>query len=1029
MLILHASIEDGFLNLWGETPPEQSSARPPFSPYDPGATALASAIGSLFAATLMRDAGKRTTFLPSGKDRPFPSTPLIADAPAGPMRLAPWNVTVLPLEETEMIALLTACQDKEAFTDYFSVSAGDNRADRTVRIGPSLVYWARVLRFAQALVARQQVVPTIAKDEGGWYALWQPVFVGEDAARFGALAKAMPAACRAQTEGTERPETPPAPALEALLTRLCDALMTPPAVAPKPGRKTITPKFDSLHDEWLHALQSPEGTLHGKEAELAEFARTIRAWQRPLSTSLAAPFRLCLRLESPDATQPDDTPWQVRYFLQSAADPSLLIPAESAWSGRGATAKLLTAPNFKTREFLLTALGEAARICPEIGESLKAATPAGYTLSLSGAHTFLTERAYLLEQAGFVVQLPSWWSRKTKPKVTGTVTAKSPKMQGGSGLSLDSIIQFDYGAAVGGEAISLAELERLAKLKQPLVRLRGQWVQLDADEIARAIAYWKKKDGKALTLRDLIRMQFGAMTGPGGIEVGEVHGEGPIAAILARLSGEQAIEPLPTPEGFVGTLRPYQERGYAWLRFLTDLGLGACLADDMGLGKSAQTIALLLGSRPEGENRPTLIVCPTSVVGNWQRELDRFAPSLTVLLHHGPDRLQGKALINHAGRNDILLTSYALLTRDNETLAKIPFAGVVLDEAQNIKNPETKQSKSARTLDTQWRVALSGTPVENHVGDLWSIFEFLNPGLLGTQTSFKKEFFTPIQIEQDEEAAARLKKRTGPLILRRLKTDKAVISDLPDKIEMDEFCSLTPEQASLYEAVLRDKTERLENAEGMEYRGVVLATLMKLKQVCNHPAQFLADGSPLPNRSGKLARLLELTGEIVEAGDRALIFSQFAEMGGMLQRHLRETLGREVLFLHGAVAKKERDALVTRFQMDSRAPLFVLSLKAGGVGLNLTAASHVIHFDRWWNPAVEDQATDRAFRIGQVKNVMVHKFLCRGTVEERIAEMIARKREVAGRVVGTGEQWLTELSTGELKNLFALSRERAVEEV
>jgi SNF2 family DNA or RNA helicase len=447
----------------------------------------------------------------------------------------------------------------------------------------------------------------------------------------------------------------------------------------------------------------------------------------------------------------------------------------------------------------------------------------------------------------------------------------------------------------------------------------------------------------------------------------------------------------------------------------------------MGLGKTAQLVAAVLADPAGG---PTLVVCPVSVLGNWQRELARFAPSLSVLAHHGPERMCGERLVAAVKQHDILLTSYALLQRDAPTLRECGFVGVVLDEAQNFKNPETKQSKAARALNADWRVALSGTPVENHVGDLWAIFEFLNPGLLGSESGFKREFYAPIQQERDEAAAVRLKKRTGPLILRRLKTDKTVITDLPDKIEQEEMCPLTPEQASLYEAVLRDLDQKLEEAEGMARRGLVLATLTKLKQVCNHPAQFLADGSALSHRSGKLTRLIELADEIVEAGDRALIFTQFAEMGGMIQRHLRETLGREVLFLHGGVAKKERDALVERFQSsDGRAPLFVLSLMAGGVGLNLTAACHVIHFDRWWNPAVEDQATDRAFRIGQVKNVLVRKFVCQGTLEERIAEMIARKREVAGSVVGTGEQWLTELSTSALKDLFALSRERAVEAV
>ncbi len=359
----------------------------------------------------------------------------------------------------------------------------------------------------------------------------------------------------------------------------------------------------------------------------------------------------------------------------------------------------------------------------------------------------------------------------------------------------------------------------------------------------------------------------------------------------------------------------------------------------------------------------------------------------------------------------------------------MPWAAVILDEAQNIKNPETKQAQAARSLQADSRITLTGTPVENHVGDLWSIMEFLNPGFLGSQATFKRNFFVPIQANHDPDATKRLKQLTGPFVLRRLKTDKSIIADLPDKLEMKVFCTLTKEQASLYEAVVRDAAEKMDAADGIQWKGVVLATLSKLKQVCNHPAQFLGDNSAIPNRSGKLARLTEMLEEVLEAGDRALIFSQFSEMGAIIQRHLQETFGREVLFLHGEVSKKQRDEMVERFQQGgAQSPrIFMLTVKAGGTGLNLTGANHVFHFDRWWNPAVENQATDRAFRIGQTRNVQVHKFLCVGTLEERIDEMIERKQAIAGSVVGTGEAWLTELSTAELKELFALRQEAVAE--
>ena len=500
--------------------------------------------------------------------------------------------------------------------------------------------------------------------------------------------------------------------------------------------------------------------------------------------------------------------------------------------------------------------------------------------------------------------------------------------------------------------------------------------------------------------------------------------EGWVGDLLAQLQGQTAFAELPVPDDFHGALRPYQVRGYSWLSFLKQWGLGACLADDMGLGKTVQTLALIARERQANQQEPVLLVCPTSVVGNWQKEAARFTPHLPVLVHHGAARAKGKALAKQVRKYAMVISSYALLHRDFELLKEIPWSGVILDEAQNIKNPETKQARAARALPAGYRLALTGTPVENNVGDLWSIMEFLNPGFLGSQTEFKRRFFIPIQANRDPEATQGLQRLTQPFILRRLKTDPKIIDDLPEKNEMKVFCNLTKEQASLYAAVVEEAARALDGADGIQRKGVILGVLSKLKQVCNHPAQFLADNSPVPGRSGKLARLTEMVEEILQVKDRALIFTQFAEMGKILQRHLQETFGREVLFLHGGTPKKQRDEMVERFQADgSRLPLFILSLKAGGTGLNLTGANHVFHFDRWWNPAVENQATDRAYRIGQTKDVQVHKFLCVGTLEEKIDEMIERKKEVAEQVVGTGEGWLTELSTAELKDLMALRRE------
>jgi SNF2 family DNA or RNA helicase len=974
--------------------------------------------------------------------KPVASSPLIAERSQSAAKtiLSPWTVTALRLSTEQAVELLCACIGRQ------TLASG-------VIVGEDLKFWATTMQFAGAIVARQQFLPDVATIEmphpvslprgqakGPYGARWMPVFAGTDADRLAKLAKAMPQVCRALTAvGTAfnpaaagPPQMPSAAVITDFVGGIVDHLVRS-SIAP--GRVGFPSKqassFDSIHDRWLHALRAADGAMAGAETELARFADQIRERQRPISVSMATPFRLCFRLEEPACDgdsmgigQSSGGAWHIRYLLQAVDDPSLLVSAKDAWRAKGRGASILTRGGFNAREYLLSSLGQAAGICPRIEASLKTAVPDGYELDVAGAHDFLTERALVLEQAGFGVLLPAWWTRTgTKLRLTVHAQVKSPKLKGRSGLSLDEIVRFDWVVALGGETLSLAELEALATLKAPLVRVRGQWVQVKADEIQAALAFWKRKAVGSATARDIVQMALGAGKRPAAIAFEGVIAEGWIADLLAQLEGRATFEELPAPHAFQGTLRPYQLRGYSWLAFLRRWGLGACLADDMGLGKTIQTLALILRDWESQSRGPVLLICPTSVVGNWQREAARFTPNLPVMVHHGLARTRGGAF-KEAQKHAIVISSYSLLHRDFEILKQVPWAGVILDEAQNIKNPETKQARAARGLRAGYRVALTGTPVENNVGDLWSIAEFLNPGFLGTQTEFKRTFFVPIQASRDPEAVNRLRRLTGPFILRRLKTDKAIIADLPEKMEMKVFCTLTKEQASLYAAVVKDASPALDSTDGIKRRGVILATLSKLKQVCNHPAQFLGDNAVILGRSGKLVRLTEMLEEVLEVGDRALIFSQFSEMGAILRRHLQETFGREVLFLHGAVPKIQRDRMVARFQTEADGPrLFILSLKAGGTGLNLTGANHVFHFDRWWNPAVENQATDRAFRIGQTRNVPVHKFLCIGTLEEKIDEMIERKQDIAAGVVGTGEDWLTELSTAELKDLFALRKE------
>jgi SNF2 family DNA or RNA helicase len=1049
MIVLHAGWVCGELRLWGETEPVTKRLHHPVLVRDsarkgrsrPGRYGAGS--GELSRALLespvpvvieMRDVKPTMAWLPTSSGHVIPSSPLVGAAAvrirasavalrAG-LGFAPWIVNAAPLAIDDAIVLLCACMDRRTLIPG-------------VVLGADLIWWSEALRFSGALVARQKYLPGIAIDaEGVQRALWEPVLDPEDLERMAGLARRMPEVARAlaaipetRTKHSRRvlsgpPSSPAAEVLKDACGRFVDHIVRSAASdAIHLSRAARAGEFDSMHDAWLHALGSQSGALLVNPSDGIRMAGQVAEWRRPVFVSVAATARLCFRLEEPPAENPSGS-WFVRFLLQSREDPSLIVPVPDAWSAQGRTSSILGGDGHRVRETILSALGQAAGIDPRIASSLESASiPPGYALDATGAYDFLSIRASILQEAGFGVMFPAWWTGLgTQSRLALRARVRAPKMQVPGRISLDEILHFDWEVALGDLTLSLSELEELAALKAPLILVRGQWVELNSEEIDHAIAVWKRKGGDRATARDAIEMALGAKRPPAGFDLERVEASGWIADLIDRLQGHVPYEELEAPEWFHGTLRPYQVRGFSWLAFLREWGLGGCLADDMGLGKTVQALALIQRDRERGEEKPVLVVCPTSVVNNWKREAERFTPRLSVMVHHGSDRKRGREFAAEARRHALVISSYGLLQRDMESLREVPWAGAILDEAQNIKNPETKQARNARGIPAEYRFALTGTPVENNVGDLWSIMEYLNPGLLGSRADFKRRYFVPIQAGHDPQAASRLRRIVQPFVLRRVKTDRAIITDLPEKQEMKVFCTLTREQASLYAAVVREAEGKLAGSKGIERRGVILATLSKLKQVCNHPAQFLKDNSAIPGRSGKLTRLTEMLEETIEVGDRALVFSQFAEMGAILRRHVEGVFGREVLFLHGGVPKGQRDRMIERFQSEDHEspPVFVLSLKAGGTGLNLTRAAHVFHFDRWWNPAVENQATDRAFRIGQTHNVQVHKFICAGTLEEKIDEMITSKKEIADSVVGAGEGWLTELSNAELKNIFAL---------
>jgi superfamily II DNA or RNA helicase len=636
-----------------------------------------------------------------------------------------------------------------------------------------------------------------------------------------------------------------------------------------------------------------------------------------------------------------------------------------------------------------------------------------------------------LEAAGVIVRVPSAWraNRPPRPQVTATVGGKPP-----SGLGTDALLDFQMGVSLDGEPLTNAEIKMLLAASNGLHLVRGRWVEVDRERLGRMLDEFRLVETAAakggLSFGEAMRLLADAQV-PGDIvadrapEWSHVVAGPWLADTLAGLRDPDRLAQLDPGDALKAVLRPYQQAGVRWLHLLSTLGLGACLADDMGLGKTMQVLALLLVLRArtahDDTRRASLLVAPASLLANWAAEIERFAPSLVAVVAH-PSAMAGadlKALDrDRIAGVDLVITSYGSLLRV-PALLTMPWRVAILDEAQAIKSPGARQTRAAKQIDARARIALSGTPVENRLGDLWSIFDFINPGLLGSGKAFSA--FTKRLASQPHNPYGPLRALVRPYILRRLKTDRSVIADLPDKTELKAFCALTRKQAALYQQAVSDLAAELARADGMKRRGVVLASLMRLKQICNHPSQWLGDGSWNEADSGKLARLREIAEVIAAKQEKVLVFTQFREMTAPLAEFLGSVFGRAGLVLHGATAVARRQALVGQFQEDERVPFFVVSLKAGGAGLNLTAASHVVHFDRWWNPAVENQATDRAFRIGQVKNVLVHKFVCRGTVEERIDELIDSKRRLSEDLLeGGGEMLLTEMKDDDLLKLVAL---------
>ncbi|MHA6509034.1 DEAD/DEAH box helicase [Tessaracoccus sp. Y1736] len=983
-----------------------------------------------------------TVLLPSLRKAPLDSPVLFRITPRRQPATRPsaleWRVPVLMLDPAKVETSLAPLVDPAA-----ADTPPGQWQDVDVRPAPSLRHLFDVARYAAELVERGRVLPALANAQACPEARWRAVLTGQDAAAAVALIAAAPPSVRAASP-TSSAATLVSEALDTIADALARTQLVGSILPPRRGRR---PARLPAAEAWVEALTGPDARFDADPDELRELDERLQPWA-DARVETPGPAQLVLRLRDPNVhaspedafldAQPATAPpaadagpdaaaaptWELEFLLRSRTDPSLLVDAPRIWGGDGSLARWLERP----REVLLTELARAQRAFPRLEAGLRQAQPSGLSLDAEATYDFLTQGATALDEAGFEVLLPAWWRR---PARVGLRLSATPSDHGetGFGFGRDQLCEFRWDLAVGEHGLSDDEIAVLSAAKSPLVQLRGQWVAIDPAQLARGLEFLRSEGTGRRSAAELLTL---ALSHPDDLELPlpltDVAAEGWLGDVLVGTVPDTVtgIEP---PDSFTATLRPYQHRGLDWLSFLGRLGLGACLADDMGLGKTIQLLALESTARhraadsADSPTAPTLLLCPMSLIGNWEAEAARFAPALRVHAHHGPERLRDEDLTAALAGTDIVVTTYATALNDMDQLAEVEWERVVLDEAQAIKNRLSRTAKAVRRLQAGQRIALTGTPVENRLTELWSIMDFLNPGVLGSPELFRARFSTPIERHRDDDAAKLLRRVTRPYILRRVKTDPAVIDDLPEKIEIKQHYRLTVEQASLYQAVVDEMMQRIEGSEGIERRGNVLAAMTKLKQVCNHPAQLLHDRSPIGRRSGKIIRLEDILDEILAEGDRVLCFTQYTEFAELLVPHLAARFDTDPAYLSGSTSRERRSELVERFQSGEGSPLFVLSLKAGGTGLNLTAANHVIHLDRWWNPAVEDQATDRAFRIGQKRNVQVRKFIGTGTLEERIDQMIDEKKELANMVVGDGEAWLTELSSAQLRDLFALSKD------
>jgi SNF2 family DNA or RNA helicase len=1041
--VIHANWSAGMLHLWCETPSADASDIDSSLPIHSGA-----ARPSGLPAWVEGQASHLNLRLPAIGTDPVPSAPMSRligrdddeDSAAVLVEFAVPTLAVPPIHAGRVL---------EWLIEHNNDSNIDER-EHFGDLGAGIHYFVAASRLASHLLAGHRVVPMILQDaQGELSAGWWPwLSDGMTAARVQKLVSSMPGVARAVTDEHAHDAW-------SLTTDYIAA------VTDARARATMIREemFDTVEDAdpdadpqvaWLLGLLDQTEEVPSVQGQRADIVRKVRRWISELEDrGESSVWRFGLRIAEPiadglaaDISKPDDTvKWSLSFFLQSVDDEEIVLRASDIWLIQRDRIVISGLTLENPQELLMAELGRASRHYKKLEDALDSSEPIEVLLDSQEAYKFLREIKPILEEQGFAIQSPPWWDSPSG-RLGARLKIESDPAEGmfdengdpdgaGAQLGLNTLVGYHWEIAIGDTTLTLHEFEQLAQQNAPLVRIGGKWVEIRPEDVQNAIKFISENPGGEMELGEAMQLALASDSAQTGLPVTGLEATGWVASLLGGDgSASLKLPELQAPDNFHGTLRPYQARGMSWMSFMERFGFGACLADDMGLGKTVQLLALLTYERSiAGDERvdPTLLVVPMSVIGNWMKEAKKFAPDLTVMVHHGVERKLEDAFVDEVNQSDLILTTYALAHRDRETIEKVKWGRIVLDEAQYIKNPAAKQSQAVRSIPAPKRVALTGTPVENRLSELWSIMDFLNPGYLGASGTFRKKFSLPIERHRDQNKMARLRSMVSPFILRRVKTDPTVVSDLPSKIESKEWCPLTPEQAKLYENCVQRMLMDVDQSEGIHRRGLVLAALIKLKQICNHPAQMLKESDPQfgkvidPMRSGKCVRLLEQTSELISEGDQALIFTQFRQMGHILSNMLRHELGKDVLFLHGGTSQGKRQKMIDEFQDGTgKAPILILSLKAGGVGLNLTAATHVFHFDRWWNPAVENQATDRAYRIGQTRTVQVHKYIVRGTLEERIDEMIESKTELAENIIGHGERWLTELGTDKLRELLTL---------